>query len=310
MKRIFYLSFITLFYALSGIAQPAITGIIVPQYMADTTKGTGEGPRTPYIYRAKLTGLTANATYRFRSQAICLNYSGTLSDGPTSSGAGNEIFIRQSGNFGYSSSASLSTAGGYDSLTTNSNGEYEGWFGFEPTGNARFSAGNYIHPRLVLNNGTTGNTTSTHYLTVTDSAKTMTYATGTSNATGIWSKSRATDKNFAVLWDNVFGTGRPLSIAIIENDGLAFRSASTPTNYPLFYRNNVDTISGAWGTLIPNSNANGVRRIENRKLTDGSIYYANLDADGIWPTGNISTVNPAGGYTAIKLDSSDVLEVD
>ncbi len=306
MKHILSLFILSFIFAVLSFAQPAITGVLVPQYMADTTKGTGEGPRTPYVYRAKITGLTAYATYRYRSQAICLNYSGTLSDGATSAGAGNEIFVRQSGNFGYSSSASLSTAGGYDSLVANASGEYEGWFGVEPTSNARFAPGNYIHGRLLLNSGVTGNTTSSYYLTVSDSSKTIAYGTGTTQGTGIYGKSLAADRNFAVLWDNVFGTGRPLGIAIIENDGIAFRSATTPTNYPLYYRNNVDSISGAWGTIIPNSNAAGIRRIENRKLTDGSVYYANFDADGIWPTGAISTINPAGGYTAIKLDSSDV----
>lgn len=312
MNRFYYLFILVFFMASSAIAQPVITGVLVPQIMADTTKGTGEGPRTPYIYRAKITGLTANATYRYRSQAICLSYyngPNFASDGPTSGGAGNEIFVRQSGSFGYSTLASLSTAGAYDSLTANSSGEYEGWFGVEPTGNQRFNAGNYIHPRLVLNNGVTGNTTSAYYLTVNDSAKTTTYGTGATQGTGVWSKSMASDRNFAVLWDNVAGTGRPLSIAIIENDGIAYRNATTPaspTNYPLFYRTNVDTFSGAWGTIMPNGNANGVRRIENRKLTDGTVVYANLDADGIWPTGAASTVSPNGGYTAIKLDSSDV----
>lgn len=307
MKRIFYFLLLTTLFAASAIAQPTITGLIVPQYMADTTKGSGEGPRTPYIYRAKISGLTANATYRYRSQAICLSYNaGANSDGATSAGAGNEIFVRQSGSFGYSSSASMSVAGGYDSIVANSSGEYEGWFGIEPTGNARFAPGNYIHGRIILNNGTTGNTSLASYLTITDSAKTLTYGTGTAQGTGIWSKSQAADRNIAVLWDNVLGTGRPLSCAIIESDGIAYRSGTAPTNYPLFYRNNVDSFSGAWGTIIPNTNSNGVRRIDNRKLSDGTLYYANFDADGIWPTGSVSTVNPSGGFTAIKLDSSDV----
>ncbi len=309
MKRILYLLLLIFIFTVNAIAQPAITSVLVPQFMADTTKGVGEGPRTPFIYRARITGLTPNATYRYRSQAVCLNYfngATAASDAATSAGAGNEIFIRQSGNFGYSSSASLSTAGGYDSLLSDASGEYEGWFGIEPTGNARFNAGNYIHPRLVINTGVTGNTTSANYLTIIDSALTMTYGIGTTQGTGIWSKSFAADKNIAVLWDNLTATGRPLSCAIIESEGIAFRSATSPTNYPLFYRNNVDTISGAWGTIIPNNNANGVRRIENRRLTDGTLYYANFDADGIWPIGATSTVNPSGGYTAIKLDSVDV----
>ncbi len=306
MKRIFYLAIISLLIAANSIAQPAITGILVPQFMADNTAGVGEGPRTPFVLRAKITGLTASATYRYRIQAVCFSYGAGLSDAATSYGAGNEIFIRQSGSFGYSSSASLAVAGGYDSIVSNSSGEYEGWFGIEPTGNARFTAGNYIHARIVINTGVTGNTTSANYLTVTDSTKTLTYGIGATQGTGVWSKSQATDKNIAVLWDNITATGSPLGCAIVENDGIAYRSATSPINYPLYYRNNVDSFSGAWGTIIPNNNASGVRRIENRKLSDGTLYYANFDADGIWPTGAVTTINPSGGYTAIKLDSSDV----
>jgi hypothetical protein len=301
MKR--FSAFLTILFSFAAFAfaQPVITGVLVPQVVNDNTAGTGEGPRTPYIVRAKITGLTASATYRYMTRVVNL-----VTDGATSTGAGNQIQVRQSGNFGYTTAASLATAGGYDSIVASTSGEYEGWFGIEPTGNARFTAGNNIHIRIVLNNGTTGNTTNTHYLTITDSSRVTGYGTGATQSTGIWSRSLASEKNIAVLWDNVLGVGRPLSCAIVESDGIAYRSASNPNNYPLFYRNGVDSFSGAWGTLIPNNNANGVLRIENRKLTDGSLVYANFDADGIWPTGLVSTVSPAGGYTAIHLDSSDV----
>jgi hypothetical protein len=284
----------------------AITGLLVPQIMADTTRGSGENARTPYIIRAKITGLTPNATYRYITRAICLSYNGGAnSDNATSTGAGNQIWCRTSGNFGYTASTGLSTVNGYDTMTTNSAGEYEGWFGIEPTANARFAPGNYIHIRIVTNNGTSGNTTQTNYLTVTDSTKTTTYGSASNQGTGIWGHSAAADRNFAVLYDNTSGSGRPLSVAIIENDGIAFRNATTPTNYPLYYRNNVDTISGAWGTIIPNNLANGVRRIENRKLSDGTLFYANTSSNGVWPTGSVNTVNPSGGYTAIRIDSAD-----
>jgi hypothetical protein len=307
MKRILYFLISGALLALNTTTfSQAITGVIVPQIMADTTRGTGENARTPYIIRAKITGLTPNATYRYITRAICLSYNaGANSDNATSTGAGNQIWCRTAGNFGYTSSTGLSTAGGYDTLITNSAGEYEGWFGIEPTANARFAPGNYIHVRIVTNNGTSGNTTQTNYLTVTDSTRTTTYGTGASQGTGIWGHSAAADRNIAVLYDNTAGTGRPLSCAIIENDGIAYRNAGTPTNYPLFYRNNVDTISGAWGTIIPNNLANGVRRIENRKLSDGTLFFANTSSNGVWPTGSVNTVNPSGGYSAIRIDSSD-----
>lgn len=310
MKRILYFFILLFFSALTAISQPAITGVLVPQYMCDTTRGIGENARTHVVLRAKITGLTPNATYRYQTKPVSLFYINGVNpafDGPTSTGAGNALYLRQSGSFTMTSSPSLATFGAYDSLLANASGEYEGWFGFEPTANARFAPGNYIHPRVILNSGVTGNTTNTYYLTVSDSIKTLTYGTATTNnGTGVWSHSQASDRNIAVLWDNVSGSGRPLSCAIVESDGVNMRSFTSPGNYPLYLRNNVDSFSGAWGTIIPNSNANGVRRVDNRKLSDGTLVYANLDADGIWPTGSVSTVNPAGGYTAIKLDSNDV----
>ncbi len=300
MKRIYtFLSFLCI--AGFAFAQPAITGVIVPQYMADTAKNgsSTEGPRTPLIFRAKITGLTAGATYRYATRAT------TYTDATCgfNNGAGNPIYCRQGGYF-TTSTVDFTTLGRYDSLVASSTGEYEGWFGIEPTGNTRFAAGKYIRPRIILNNGT-GGTAAANCVTVTDSILCVGYGVGASNASGLYSRSAAADRNVAVIYDNVSGTGRPISCAIIENDGIAYRSATTPTNYPLFYRNNVDTISGAWGTLIPNTLANGVRRIENRNFSDGSLFYANTDADGVWTTGSVSTVNPSAGIAGIKIDSID-----
>lgn len=124
---------------------------------------------------------------------------------------------------------------------------------------------------------------------------------------GLWmfkhfSHTQAADKNFAFLFDNVNGSGRPLSIALIEQDDLDYRTLAYSAT---FYKNNVDSISGAWGTIIPNSLANGVRRVENHKLSDGSLFYANSDADGVWTTGSVNTVNPTNGSTAIEISGTD-----
>ncbi len=309
MKKLLIALLYLVFSVLSSMAQPAISGIIVPKFMADTTKTTGQGPRIPVVFRAKLTGLTSNTTYRYETKAICLSYINGMTpdfDGPTSTGAANPIYMHQNGNFTMASNPSFSNLGGYDSLLTNASGEYEGWFAFEPTGNVRFNSGNFIHPRVIINNGVVGNSTNLTYLTLVDSILTLSIGTASNQASGVYSRSLAKNKNIAVLWDNINATGRPISCAIIENDGLSIKSAPTPTNYPLFYRDQVDSFSGAWGTLMPNSNSNGIRRVDNRNLSDGSLVYFNSDADGIWPTGNKNTINPSVGFNAIKIDSNDV----
>jgi hypothetical protein len=111
--------------------------------------------------------------------------------------------------------------------------------------------------------------------------------------TGIYGNSLATDKNFVVLYDNVAGTGRPLAATFAENDGAAENTAAF---YVKFYNDSVDGVSGAWGAIIPNDNANGVQRIEQRKLSDGSLVAANTASGGVWPSG-ADTVNPAGADT-------------
>jgi hypothetical protein len=122
-----------------SLIQSNFSGEEIPQFM-----GSGTTPRLPVIFRARLTGLAANSTYRYFCNLA------TQSDiGTTNSGAGNPLFLRNS-NFIYSTSVSLSTSGNFDLLVTNVFGEYVGWFAVVNTGNARFIAGNYFFPTIVL----------------------------------------------------------------------------------------------------------------------------------------------------------------
>jgi hypothetical protein len=289
------LMMLVMFATLHAKAQ-TISSTVLPQYAKGNDGGGANAERCPMYFWAKLTGLTANTTYRYGVRAIR-----EAQDKSTSRGAGNQIFVRNGGANGYSSTYTIKTSGGYDSLTADNQGNYEGWFGLELTGNVRFKDGNYIKPRIILNNGVVADS-EFFFLTTADSFKCLNFST-TSGVGGsaIYSHSKATDKNFALLYDNVNGTGRPLSIAIIEQDGYNYRTLTTTST---FYKDYVDSISGAWGTIIPNDNPNGVRRIENRKLSDGTLVYANTDADGVWPTGSVNTVNPVNGNAEIMIDGT------
>ncbi len=283
----------------SNLKAQSISSAVVPQYAKGNAGATVNTARVPLFIWAKLTGFSANTTYRYGTRAVRDSV-----DGPTSKGAGNQIFVHQSGGNTYTSQYGLKTVGQYDSLTTDNSGEYSGWFGAELTGNTRFTDGNYIKVRLILNDGTASGTTETYFLTTADSIKCLDFSTSSgSGCSSIFSHTQAADKNFAFLFDNVSGSGRPLSIALIEQDDLDYRTVSASS--AAFYKNNVDSISGAWGTIIPNNLSNGVRRIENHKLSDGSLFYANTDADGVWTTGSINTVNPAGGSSAIEISGAD-----
>ena len=109
-------------------------------------------------------------------------------------------------------------------------------------------------------------------------------------------------KDFVLLYDNVEGTGRPISAAFIESDGTANTAANS---YNAAYAGAVDGVAGAFGVVVPNILPNGIRRIERRLLTTGNVVGVVTDADGVWPSGK-KTVNPSTGTTPIVLAGSDV----
>lgn len=266
---------------------------ILPQYIQGTgTTGTNNN-RVPFAFRVTLSNLKPNSTYRFINQIV--NYT----DGPTSNGAGNCIFVPSNidSPFVRTTSPSLLT-GPYGSFTTDANGSYTGWFVTEPTGNVRFVVGGYIKMRIRLNDGE-GGTTAVSFLTTQDSVKVINFSTVNSDTAGtaIYGNSFATPKDFVFLYDNTSGTGRPITGTLIEKDGADLTSV---TQIAQFYKDNVDQVNGAWGAIIPNQLANGIQRIERRSFSNGSVVFANTDNDGIWPSG-ANTVNPSNGLTPLVI---------
>lgn len=271
---------------------PSLTEVILPQYIQGVS-GTNNN-RVPFAYRATINNLNPNSTYRYYNQVVI------ASDAATDNGAGNIIFVKTSGDFVRTTSASLSTSGGYGEFTTDGTGAFTGWFVTEPTGNARFAVGNSIYPRIMLNDGNNGTSVSLR-LTTTNPITVINFGTSSTatNGTGIYGNSYASDRSFAVLYDNTSGTGRPITATLVESDG-----TTGGTTYIGFYQSNVEGQSGRWGAIIPNVNANGIKRIEYRKLIDGNLIYHTADDDGVW--GGVNTVNPTGGSTALVMPHNDV----
>jgi hypothetical protein len=269
---------------------PQVTEIMVPQYIAAGTSTA----RVHYVYRVKLSNLIANATYRYANNAILAN------DLATVTGAGVPVYLNSASAFSKGSNT-VSTAGQFSTFTTDSNGEYTGWFGLESTGNATyFTPGLDIKMRIILNDGNNGTTIQSRVV-VNSNVRVLDFGvtSGANECSGIYNTSfGSTAKNLVAVYDNTSGTGRPLSIAVIESDGLSIGG-----NNATFHANNVEGLAGAWGTLIPNVNANGVRRIEQFSLTSGATVGCPLtDADGV--IGSVNTVNPtAGNAGALALAS-------
>jgi len=270
-------------------APPSLTEVVFPQYLQGLS-GTNSN-RVPTAFFFTLNNLNANATYKYFLGAVI------SSDLSTTSGAGNNIFVDAVG-FTRASSTSLNTIGNFSTFTTNSSGSYSGWFPFEPTGNARFAVGNDVFIRMTLNDGAGGSTAST-YLTTTNTAKVINLvnSAGATNGTGLIGTSFAAARNFSVIYDNISASGRPISVSFIESDG---SDNSTSNSYASFYSTSVNASNGAYGVIIPNTNTNGIKRIDFKSITDNSLIYSVTDADGNWG-GSVNTVNPTGGTTALVL---------
>lgn len=271
---------------------PQISTTLLPAYIVGSVPNNY---RVPYAFRATLSNLIPNATYKFINQVVISG------DAPTVNGAGNIIFINAAGNFYRSSSPSFTTPENHGEFTSDANGSYTGWFISEPTGNARFTPGNYVFMRIRINNGQ-GSTTAQNYFTTTDSTLAIGMAATADNlsGSGVYGKLFSQAKNFAVLYDNINGTGRPLAATFIEDDGTTGAAA-----YPPFYQNLVDGQASSWGSIIPNTLPNGLRRVEVRQLSNGAVIPSEttISANGLWPYGK-NTVNPTAGPDALLITKS------
>jgi hypothetical protein len=275
------------------ILVPVLTEIIVPQYMQGFS-GTNNN-RLPSPFRVTITNLNPNATYRYFNTAV------TSADPATNNGAGVPIFTNAIP-WVRTTSVGLSTPGQFGEFDTDGAGTYTGWFILEPSGNTRFAPGNDVFMRIMLNDGAGGNTV-VNRVTTTSPTKVINLvaSAGANNGTGIRSVSNAAIRDFVYLYDNDLGTGRPISGTFFESDG-----TSGGTAYPTFYQSSVEGVAKAWGTIIPNTLPNGVRFVASYSRTSGNQLCTFNDADGVWPTGNINTVNPTGGPTALVLANADV----
>jgi Secretion system C-terminal sorting domain len=302
MKQIYVFFFVLLTHLANSqnLTQADFAGVIVPKYI-----GSGTSTRLPYAYRATVSNLTPNATYRYINQAGTVTSTLTptplVTDiGTANAGAGNPMFIDPAtAAFTYTTTTGFVTAGQYGQFTTDASGSFTGWFCFVNTGNTRFTAGSVLAPSITLNDGA-GGTVVAKRLALDQTVTVLTFATtaGANDATFIRGTSNGAAKDIVALYDNTGATGRPLSMTYIESEGVIVASA-----VPLYTA--VDAVAGSWGTIIPNANPNGVKAIQRFALSDGTIKATNTDADGVWPS-TANTVNPTGGSaTPIVITTTD-----
>lgn len=263
------------------VGDPTLTEVLVPQYIQGIN-GTNND-RIPMAYRVTINGLIPSATYRYINQMV------TAADSPTTNGAGNVIFVNPDGTFLRTSSPSMESV--YGQFTANASGSYTGWFAGEATANARFTPGNQVFMRIRINNGL-GGTTVANYLTTTSYMTVINFGTQPSDleGTAIRCESNSAAKNFAFIYPNTAGTGRPLYGTHIETTEVDY---SIVDAYSDFYQNIVAGVSGSWGGIVPNNNPQGVKLIKELSLTTGEVVNSYTSANGVW--NGVNTCNPVGG---------------
>ena len=284
MRKSFLVALGLLLFAVPVLAVPGLTELVVPQYAEAANAST----RLPTVARLTLTGLAPSTTYRYWTGAVI------ATDAATANGAGNPLFMDDTYTF-YTTSTSMATPGSTCSqLTTDAAGDYTGWFGLVGTGNARFTAGNTVNVRVMLNDGAGGTSVVTR-LTTTSGILVVGFGSTAADGSGVYQSTSAfAARNVVALYDNTAGAGRPLATAIVQNEGATVASSVA------FYAA-LDGAAGAWGTIVPNNLVTGVARIAELAYADGGVVQALTDADGVWSPGAVSTVNPAAGATAINL---------
>jgi|GEM_PF-6258631 len=276
-----------LFSAIAGYSQ-VVDSAIVPQYIQGQN-GTNNS-RTPFYFHVSLSGLTPNATYRYYAAMDTANASAT------SNGAGVLLLINNvTQTFRRASTGSFSNPASHDSLTADATGRWSGWMGVEPSGNARFTPGRTMFPKIIMNNGNGGTAVANRVSLSAYPVTVINYGTAPSSplqGSFVYDSTTVAPKNFALLYGNTAGTGRPVSIAVVEEDGVSLSAVSSIL--PL-YRANADTFAQRWGTIVPNDLSTGIQLLQYRSFATTSVISSISDANGVWCFAN--TVNPSHGDT-------------
>jgi hypothetical protein len=290
-KKLLLLTF-TISLTMSLMAQKPSLGNFfgdrVPMYCS-----SGDTGRLPIIFRGRFLGLTPGAQYKYYTSYIAIGDTSSTS----ANGVGNPIFFKANGTVVYSTSPGF-TANNHDTFTADGGGSYSGWFGCINTSDARFTGGKFIYPMVVFQEIVSSPVTKKWFLKDSINVLTLSTSAGSSNGTGIYGNSFAKNKDILVLYDDInTGSSRPISMTYFETETI------TVAKTPYWYTNKVNGVTGSWGTIIPNSLSNGIKRIESRNFANDFIVNAHVEADATW--GVDSTKNPKGGTTSPIFISSD-----
>ena len=222
------------------VVPATLTEVLVPQFISARTSSSAHTTRLPYVWRATISGLTASTAYKYYTAARA-----TTTEVAGFGGVGVPIEVKTAGSFARGTGPNFGLG---STFTTDASGSYTGWFGVEPTADARFTDGSTLFPMVVLNAGD-GGSVATQFLPTTSAVTARLLGSGSTQATAVRGSSFGTASNFVLTYDNTAGTGRPLAGTFIESDGSA---NTTANNYASFYDTSVNGVPSAYGLLTPN----------------------------------------------------------
>lgn len=264
----------------------ALTALVSPAFIQGAQPENSL--RVPHASLLRIDGLRPSATYRYANQFV------TDDDASDSSGAGNMIFATgHTGPFVRSTEsprflpADLLVRHG--EFTTGPDGSHTGWFVTEPTGNLRFTPGNTLRARLLLNDGDGGDVTF-HNLTAAPGARVLAFGSGPADGSALHGDSAAPARDFVVLYADPDGLTPPLAATPVEDSG-----AATDTTYAAFYRSEVAGRPGRFGTILPNLLPAGVRRFEHRDRLSGQVLSVFAAPEGHALTTGLATGSQSTG---------------
>lgn len=293
--------FVTLEGDVTQPPQPEVSSITLPMYIQGMN-GTNNN-RVPFAFRATLSNLQPEATYRYYNKAVL------TTDTPDYTGVGNTIFVNSDGTFNRTTGTSLGTPGQYGEFLTTADGEYTGWFMMEPTGNERFTPGNELIMRIMLNDGNEGSTV-VHHLSSAVYTTVLRFETEQDSTQGTSIRGTSNDPagSFVFLYDSIGENVRPVYGTSVESTGIDFAATGV---YAPFYADIVSGNNGAWGGIVPNINPDGITNIRVFANTDGAMLSNYAMPSGIW--GITDTRNPSGGVDEvlfINLETINVNDID
>lgn len=281
----------------SSIQMASVSEVVMPLFIqGEQDENNDNLNRIPFVYRLTLEGLTPGAEYRYGNRVV------TEEDNADSNGAGNAIFVKTDGSDFIRTTSSPRFRPEdenvrHSTFTADESGRFTGWFITEPSGNARFTPGNLLQMRVLLNDGNEGEETF-FSLTAPSQVEVIEFGAEPGTASGIFAASDFDAKNAVLFYDNESAEGRPLAASFVESTG-----AVTDDRYAPFYDEMVNGSTGFFGTLLPNTLPDGLRALVVHDLITAEMIETLTSSDGVW--GDVSTVNPTNGLNPLFLQLSE-----